>query len=72
MYITNDQFAILEKIYGMLPTGEDFKKLPEAEQEAIVNYDIVLCELTKKRKQANAKTAAYIAEKRKTNKNYAR
>ncbi len=72
MNITNKQFEALTDLYKILPAGDDFRALPIDHQKIISNFDAVLLELTGKKKRDNARTAAYIAEKRKDNKNYAR
>lgn len=72
MNITNRDFEILQKAIALLPHGEDFKNLNPDVQETIVNADMVLMELLRKKSMNNKRTALYIAEKRKSNKNYAR
>ena len=72
MNITKDQFEALTKIRTLLPSGDQFNELPDHLQQIIIDYDTTLVNLYKKRKADNKRTAAYIAEKRKTNKNYAR
>jgi hypothetical protein len=72
MNMANADFEALEKALNLLPHGQEFVALPEYEQEIIINANVVLVKLLKKKKANNARTAAYIAEKRKDNKNYAR
>lgn len=72
MNITNEQFKALEKALMLLPSGKDYLALTEEEQDTISSADAVMIALAKKRKAVNARTAAYVANKRKTDKNYAR
>ena len=72
MNITNSDYEALKKAVEMLPHGEAFKMLSVEAQQTIINADTVLIKLLKKKKNDNKRVAAYIAEKRKTNKNYAR
>lgn len=72
MYITNDQFAALEKALDLLPKGEDFNRLDKETQNIIYNADKTMLVLQRKKKKDNKRVAEYIKEKRKTNKNYAR
>lgn len=72
MNITNSDYEALKKAVEMLPHGEAFNMLSDEAQQTIVNADTILIKLLKKKKNDNKRTAAYIAEKRKTNKNYAR
>lgn len=72
MYITNEDYAALEAAIHLLPEGEAFNKLDIETQTIITKADMTLIKLLRKQKQSNQKTAAYIAEKRKSNKNYAR
>ena len=72
MIITNADFEILEKAIMLLPKGAEFEALSTSDQLKIVDADMVLCRLIKKKKEQNKRTAEYIAERRKTDKNYAR
>lgn len=72
MNMTNDDFKKIEKALMLLPQGEEFKALPKETQDIIVDANVVMVRLLKKKKTNNAKTANYIAEKRKLDKNYAR
>lgn len=72
MFITNDDFKAIEKALALLPEGAEFEMLDAETQEIIVKADSVMLELINKKKADNSRTARYIAEKRKTNKNYAR
>lgn len=72
MNITKEDFKKLKKAIELLPHEKNFKKLTKEHQEIITSADIVLVNLEKKRKKDNKRQAAYIAEKRKVNKNYAR
>ena len=72
MYLTNDEFKAIEKALELLPHGNTFVGLSEEKQNIIVNADRAMVNVLKKKKAANKKTAEYIANKRKLNKNYAR
>lgn len=72
MNITTAQFKALEDALRLLPQGDAFKALTPEEQTTIAEADKVLIDLIKKRRRDNKRTAEYIAEKRKTNPNYAR
>lgn len=72
MFLTKEEFKAIEKALMLLPNGEEFRKLNKEEQDIVVNANVTMINLLKKRKKNNKKTAEYIAEKRKENKNYAR
>lgn len=72
MYLTNKEFDTIEKALELLPRGNVFAGLSEEKQNIIVNADKVMVNLLKKKKANNKKVAEYIANKRKSNKNYAR
>ena len=72
MYITKNDFNTLKNAVELLPHEKQFNNLTEEQKNIIIKADAVLIELLKKRKKDNKRQAAYIAEKRKTNKNYAR
>ena len=72
MNMTSSDFEAIEKALNLLPSGEEFNKLDKQTQDTIINAYVVMVKLTQKRKKSNAKTAQYIADRRKTNKNYAR
>ena len=72
MYLTNEEFEAIEKALKLLPHGNVFVGLSEEKQDIIINADKVMVNLLKKKKANNKKVAEYIAEKRKSNKNYAR
>ena len=72
MQINKDEFEAIEKALMMLPHGEYFKRLNEETQAIIINADIAMVNILKRKKKSNKKTAEYIAERRKTDKNYAR
>lgn len=72
MNITNSDYKAIERALRLLPQGEEFNALPENEQKTILNAELIMIKLYKKRKANNKRAAEYIAEKRKTNKNYAR
>ena len=71
MYISNDQFAALESALNVI-TPDLFKTLSKTDQEKIVNGDVALLNIYKKKKKDNARQAKYVAERRKTNPNYGR
>ena len=70
--ITNKQYEVLKAAIYMLPSGDAFKALPKEEQETIMAAQVVLIDLACKKTADNKRTAAYIANRRKTDKNYAR
>lgn len=72
MNITNKQYEALKAAIYLLPSGDAFTALPKEEQDTIVAAQVVLINLYRKKKASNKKTAEYIANKRKTDKNYAR
>ena len=72
MNMTNEDFNKIEKALNPLPNGEAFTALPADMQKTIIDAQVVLVRLCRKKKASNEKTAKYIAEKRKKNKNYAR
>lgn len=72
MFITNKDFEIIKKALELLPHGEDFNGLSKEKQDIIVNADTTMVNLLKKKEKDNKRTAEYVADKRKTNKNYAR
>jgi hypothetical protein len=72
VFLTKEEFKAIEKALMLLPNGEEFRKLNKEEQDIIVNANVTMINLLKKRKKNNKKTAEYIAEKRKKDSNYAR
>ena len=72
MFITNKDFETIKKALELLPHGEDFNRLSKEKQDIIVNADATMVNLLKKKEKDNKRTAEYVANKRKTNKNYAR
>ena len=72
MNITNKQYEALKAAIYLLPSGDAFTALPKEEQETIVAAQMVLMDLYRKKKASNKKTAAYIANRQKADKNYAR
>lgn len=72
MNITNKQFEALEQVMQLLPHGDAFLTLTEEQRGIILQADMVLLELRRKQKRDNERTAKYIADKRKQDKNYAR
>lgn len=72
MFITNADYQAIEKALMLLPHDDDFSVLSQEDQETIITADKVMLQLYQKKKSDNRRTAAYIAEKRKVNKFYAR
>lgn len=72
MNITNKEFEAIEMALKLLPRGDEFKNLPRETQDIIVNADATMVNLVRKKNANNKRTAEYIANKRKENKNYAR
>lgn len=72
MYLTNEEFDAIKKALELLPYGNAFAVLKEEAQDIITSADAVMVGLLKKKKTNNKKVAEYIADKRKSNKNYAR
>ena len=72
MFVTKEEFKTIENLANVLCTVWDFVAMPKELQDAITAYDMTLMHLIKKKKASNKKTAEYIAEKRKSDKNYAR
>lgn len=70
MNITNKDFNAIKTAWELL--YENWYSFNEAEQDIIVAAGRAIIENEKKRKANNARTAAYIAEKRKSDKTYAR
>lgn len=71
MYITNNDLKTIEAALHVI-TPDIFKQLDIDDQYKVIKADETLIQLLKKRERDNKRTAQYIAEKRKTNKNYAR
>ena len=72
MNMTNADFKAIEKAFELLPQGEEFKNLDKEKQDIIICASVTLLNLKKKQRANNKRTANYIAEKRKNNKDYAR
>lgn len=72
MYLTNEEFNAIKKALELLPHGNAFVGLSEEKQDIIINADRIMLNLLKKKKANNKKVAEYIADKRKSDKNYAR
>lgn len=72
MNITNKEFDAIKKALDLLPKCAGFDALRKESQDIIINADVVMMNLLKKRERDNKRTAEYIAGKRKVNKNYAR
>lgn len=71
-YIKVDEFDAILKALELLPSGDAFNALPKNQQDVICKADEIMIKLYRRQRDSNRKTAAYIAEKRKTDKNYAR
>lgn len=72
MYLTNEEFNAIKKALELLPHGNIFAGLSKEKQDIIINADTTMVKLLSKKRINNKKTSKYIAEKRKTNKDYAR
>ena len=72
MFIKNDQYETLLRIRNLLPEGQAFLNLSKDDQDAIVKFECLLLSYRKEQKGRNKKTADYVAEKRKFDKNYGR
>lgn len=72
MNITRSDYEIISAALQMLPQGEAFTLLNEEAQQKIIAADRVMVQLLQKKKEQNRRTAAYIADRRKTDKTYAR
>lgn len=72
MNLTNKEYKSILAALMLLPQGEAFKMLNEEAQQTIIEADRTMVGLLRKQKEQNRKTAAYIAGRRKTDKNYAR
>lgn len=72
MFLKNSEYDRLERVRNILPQGIEYDALSKDEQDIITDFDCLLMELYKRKKECNRKTAEYIAKRRKTNKNYAR
>lgn len=71
MYITNYDYNTICKAL-LVFTHDWVEDVPSSDVMAINEAINVMEKLSEKKKANNARQAAYIAEKRKTNKNYAR
>ena len=77
MFIKKSEFEAIASVLfnqsgDFVPQGAEFENLPKEQQEAIVKADTAIVNILKRHKAQNRKTADYIANKRKQNKNYAR
>lgn len=71
MFLSKKQYdSIQEKLKEF--QGKDFEKLNHRQQLAIYDIADILGDVMDLHQKQNRKTADYINEKRKTNKNYAR
>lgn len=69
MNITNKQFDTIQAALLLLPK---LNKLTKEEENIVSSADNVMKELIEKKKKDNERISSYIADKRKTNKYYAR
>lgn len=72
MWITNNDYEKISKAMELLPHGDTFDSLTEEEKQIIVDVDVIMVNLFKKKKADNERVAKYVAKKRKEDKNYAR
>ena len=72
MQVKKSEYDAIAKALELLPSGVNFKELNAETQNIILNADNAMLNILRRKKDQNRKTADYIAEKRKTNKNYAR
>ena len=72
MQLTLEQYNAICKAIELLPKGKRFNALPEEKQYIISKADTELLNIYNRYKKEKRRTADYIAEKRKTDKNYAR
>ena len=72
MYMTKDDFNSICKALLLLPDGDDFDRLTFDEQKTILEAVAVMVELSEKRKKDNARSKAYMKEKRKNDPKYFR
>ena len=68
MYITNNDYETIKAAVTLLPK----EKLSIQDQKIVSSAERVLLELKEKKKKDNERISAYIADKRKENKFYAR
>lgn len=70
--LSNEQFAILMQAWKLLPAGEAYRRLSTEEQDLLVQADSVWIDVIRKKRTENKAFAKYVAERRKTDKNYCR
>lgn len=68
MNIKIDEFKAIESALRLI----NYNSLSEDEQKIVINADSSMLDVLHRHKISNQKTAKYIAEKRKVDKNYAR
>lgn len=68
MFITNNDYEILNKAIDLLETAD----LPKGSLQTVYSARSVMDGLRQKKEKDNKRIAAYIKDKRKENKNYAR
>lgn len=62
MFLTKQEVDHIEAALKMLPQGEDFKNLPEEEQNIIVKATIALVEWHRRKKDMRKMIAALIED----------
>ena len=71
MFLSKKQYDLIQEKLKEFQ-GKDFEKLNHRQQLAIYDIADILGDVMDLHQKQNRKTADYINEKRKTNKNYAR
>ncbi len=72
MQMKLDEFKAIEKARNILLSTEQFKMLSEEEQNIIIQADVALVKIWKRYKKDNERQKNYVADKRKSNKDFAR
>ena len=71
--LTNDEFEAMKVVaYDLLFEICDFKALTQEQKDMILRSDNAIIEAIRRKRKTNKRTREYIAERRKTDKNYAR
>lgn len=71
MFLSKKQYDVIQEKLKEFQ-GKDFEKLNHTQQLSIYDISAILDDVMDLHQKQNRKTADYINEKRKTNKNYAR
>ena len=71
MWITNDDYSKLKQAVGLWYKNQYADVLSIEDKRVLAETTDLLSRLTEKRKRDNARCAAYIADKRKVNPEYA-